>query len=244
MAREEQLEENQMWNTPAPGELGSAWRHHSFTLVELLVVIAVIAILAGLLLPALKTAKETAKQSLCQSNMRQDHIALLNYCDDYGDFIPPGSVHPTATEVLYWTDLLKPYLGDHTPVLGVDPMACFHNWGTVPKVLTCPCEPDVTNAWNGIGINNYALTTGLWATNLVRYCRVRKPSQLILYGDAASVQGGVEMGACGLNGGSVTSWRHSGKSNFIYCDGHQEPSKYRTFGWLQYPMYEWPLPSL
>jgi prepilin-type processing-associated H-X9-DG protein len=209
----------------------------------LLVVIAIIAILAAMLLPALKTAKDLAQQAICQSNMRQVHLGLFNYTDDYNSYIPPTRVLLTATEVIYWTDLLKTYLGDRTPVLGVDDSAWFHNWGPVPKVLTCPCQQDVTNAWNGIGLNNYALTTSLWTTNWVQIHRVRQPSKLIMFGDAFSVQGGKVMGANSLNGGALVSWRHGGKSNFFYCDGHQEPTKIQVFDWLKYPMFEWPLSS-
>ena len=215
-----------------------------FTLIELLLVIAIIAILAAMLLPALKAAKDMAQQSLCQSNMRQDYLGMLNYNDDYNGYIPPTSVQLTGTEVLYWTDLLKPYLGSSTPILGFDNITWFHNWGPVPKVLTCPCQPNVTNAWSGIGINNYALTPSLWPTNGVRMQRIRQPSKLILFGDAFWIEGTTEMGNSVLNGGGTVSWRHGGKSNFFYCDGHQDPSHARTFDWVQYPMYEWPLPSL
>ena len=52
-------------------------------MVELLVVIAVIAILAGLLLPALARAKMTARAAVCKSNMRQIQVAYVLYQDDH-----------------------------------------------------------------------------------------------------------------------------------------------------------------
>lgn len=60
-----------------------------FTLVELLVVIAVIALLAAVLLPALIQAKALGKSAGCKSNLRQQGLALQMYVDDYGTY--PGN---------------------------------------------------------------------------------------------------------------------------------------------------------
>ncbi len=64
-----------------------------FTLIELLVVISILAILAGLLLPALAKAKEQGRSAACRSNMRQIVIGMLLYVDDDRDYLPwPGDV--------------------------------------------------------------------------------------------------------------------------------------------------------
>ncbi|MBL9128445.1 MAG: prepilin-type N-terminal cleavage/methylation domain-containing protein [Verrucomicrobiales bacterium] len=65
--------------------------HRGFTLVELLVVIAVIAILASLLLPALAGAKAKAGQIACLNNYRQLQICWLLYIDDFSDNLPPNA---------------------------------------------------------------------------------------------------------------------------------------------------------
>ena len=59
-----------------------------FTLIELLVVIAIIAILAAMLLPALNKARETAKSSTCQGNLKNIGMAVIFYQDMFDDFIP------------------------------------------------------------------------------------------------------------------------------------------------------------
>ena len=80
-------------------------RRRGFTLVELLVVIAVIAILASLLLPALAGAKSRAHTVTCVNNLRQIGIASAMYVDDHEESQLPASQHTGKS----WVATLAPY---------------------------------------------------------------------------------------------------------------------------------------
>jgi prepilin-type N-terminal cleavage/methylation domain-containing protein/prepilin-type processing-associated H-X9-DG protein len=64
-----------------------------FTLIELLVVIAIIAILAAILFPVFAKAREKARQSSCQSNLRQICLGMLQYVDDYDGSGPKAGTY-------------------------------------------------------------------------------------------------------------------------------------------------------
>lgn len=130
-----------------------------FTLTELLVVIAVLALLAAFLFPAFARARETARQTVCISNMHQITCGILMYAQDWDDRCPlyyatlsavtPGNRNPGHSLVdeppyQYWTELVSSYIQTQRS----------HNLNTASRVFFCPDAPDDAAALTRYGLSN------------------------------------------------------------------------------------------
>ncbi len=129
-----------------------------FTLVELLVVVAIIAILVSLLLPALQQATEAARRVQCLSQQRQLHLAATTYGIDSDGFLPARS----GTLLQDWSDLYG--------MTGL--FSCFR-LGYVessPTLLICPSKSRPVR-WIGVrpDLNNRWWDNRLWNSGLSAY---------------------------------------------------------------------------
>jgi len=86
-----------------------SFRKKHFSLIEILVVVAIIGILASLLLPSLSNARKSAQLASCKSQIKQINIALYNYLDDNDQYFIPQRRYNTS--LIIWDDDLFDYLG-------------------------------------------------------------------------------------------------------------------------------------
>lgn len=150
-------------------------RINGFTLIELLVVIAIIAVLIALLLPAIQQAREAARRSQCQNNLKQIGIALQTYHETHMIFPPGGSRNKrtAANNFDDWTNwsgqsMLLPYLDqmavydainfDWAPVGDGATSDVINSTARERKLAAflCPSDPNSGNN----AINNYHLSYG------------------------------------------------------------------------------------
>jgi prepilin-type N-terminal cleavage/methylation domain-containing protein/prepilin-type processing-associated H-X9-DG protein len=182
-----------------------------FTLIELLVVTAITGVLAGLLLPALISAREKASAASCLSNLRQIGSALKLYSADYGGI--NAGIKPYTGEPVYWMTLIQPYLAND-------------------EVFRCRSGPEVFDGYSGLnlgyGMNTYNFHSDrarcFWYGE-VRDTSVRFSSQLVWVADCRPKVGSVGCYQVG-SGSSFTQpvpfvdYRHSDGFNALFYDGH------------------------
>jgi prepilin-type N-terminal cleavage/methylation domain-containing protein/prepilin-type processing-associated H-X9-DG protein len=115
-----------------------------FTLIELLVVITVIVLLAALLMPVLRSAREAGRRAVCMGHLRQMQLAWQTYAEDHGGFIVLGS----AFQFLHSEAMGKPWLTDFplgTPQNLAEAEAWMRTGALAPyvgdvKVYRCPSQ--------------------------------------------------------------------------------------------------------
>ena len=207
----------------------------AFTLIELLLVIAIIAILAALLLPALNRSKEMAKSLSCINNLKQQGFVFYCYSDDYNGNLP--LFYTPSNTGTHWPATLLRYSSPDIGNLFLCP--AMPVYGTFQQDAKKTAESDPTNA--AFKYTQYGFNRGLAEMNgtslqAKKFSRVRNSASTILLADDYTVsymsrgyyllmQYYWTTGSFGL-----LDARHSGSVNVLWVDGHAQSEKVKVAG--------------
>jgi prepilin-type processing-associated H-X9-DG protein len=189
----------------------------------LLVVIAIIAVLAGLLLPALARARQSARSIQCLGQMRQLGLAVNFYADENGDEFPRSQHSAFTHRQLTWGRALAPQLGSDTAT-----------WTNLLRaVYRCPTDRR-TNGWSyGLNVyfelgpdDDYVGKPQTWR----RLGTVPRPSATVLFAENASGADHImpNFWIAPPDAVDVASRRHGRGANYTFVDGHAESRPFET----------------
>ncbi|SPE50065.1 putative Prepilin-type N-terminal cleavage/methylation domain-containing protein [Verrucomicrobia bacterium] len=215
---------------------------HAFTLVELLVSVAILALLAALLLPSLTRGKVAAWRAECSSNLRQLGLATQLYWDDNHGRCFAWSDGPTNGGQLYWFGWLG---GGSEGQRQFDlSTGALYSYLAGSGVRLCPAlnyalaqfKLKADGAVAGFGYNLYLSPTNVLIPAGIE--RISQPAQLTLFADAAQIND--FQAPASHSNPMIEEWyyvnyssnisastyypnghfRHSQRANVGFCDGH------------------------
>ena len=216
--------------TPLKSPLSATKNSKSaFTLIELLVVIAIIAILAAILFPVFARARENARRSSCQSNLKQIGLGVLQYAQDYDERMPS-----TRINNLNWEVNIQPYVKSYQL------FACPSNTRNTVPMQYSGGNPTVVSYMpsreNGLGAGSNGGAIGNQDTAGPALADFPFVSQTLMVTDSNTnntdfrvtneswLVGGSNVGDNGT-GNTALFVGHLGTMNVLFADGHVKAMK-------------------
>ena len=215
-------------NAPTAGHIPKG-----FTLIEILVVIAIIAILAAMLFPVFARARESARKTSCQSNLKQIGLAALQYSQDYDEKVMPlGYIYGGKT--YYWW-------GSWNGVMLDKSASMLQPYMKNTQIQACPSFDNVDRT--ALGLTGYAYNDAYlhpsWfgGKSSVSLAAIEDVARTAFMADSARidfVDGKTLQANTFLTPPSQTypalHGRHNGTANVLWADGHVKAvqPKYRA----------------
>ena len=190
----------------------------AFTLIELLVVISIIALLIGILLPALTAARQSARDIQCKSNLRQLGVGLYAYANEFDYYWPPGNDDAGNR----WSQhTLFPYL---LPNINNGFGTYEHIVGTI---FHCP-NGELTDTVPGqridesYGMNRRLNFDVLPGTAGQKYKAYKRPDLIVSPGETMTVidSANIDVGNADVPDIIASSIRHDSRTNLLWADSH------------------------
>ena len=208
----------------------------SFTLLELLIVIAILAILAGLLLPALGAARNKARSIECLGNLRQNALAMQMYSMDFGGHVVTYT-KDSSKATIPWTMIL--FEGKYVPGTSYLKTKTFLCPALPPEGFVDPYRTYGSLRFNDMweadyfenekGWGNFCLRDVAMATQEFYYLpqKLKKPSQALHFADTLYISPGNLGDGVGFYymplmviANATLSVHHDRKANIAFFDGH------------------------
>ena len=191
----------------------------NFTLLELLIVIAIIMILSSLMLPALSKVREKSRAISCTSNLKQLGTAFMMYVNDNNDFTPTVQSMYNGSLTTNWPCAIYSELGKNTKVFHCPSLLTGISRSYVSDSdITFTIKPPVYMSY---GVNQNAL--GLKPPDNIKFSRIKSLSELALI--LETIEGQVYFTQSNAN---LWEYRHNNAMNVLYAGGNVGTKKRNT----------------
>ena len=215
----------------------------AFTLVELLIVVAIVLLLLGMLLPGLGQARQKTRSTMCLSNLRQMALASHSYVNTHQGYFPIAYYTESKPKVMTSSAWDFTTIRDwNTGATRVVP-GLLWDGSTDPEIHQCPSFEGghnwLADPFTGYNYNTSYIGHGQCETipAPVRLIAVGCPNACALFGDGQYSAGANKfMRAPWRNPGDAQfsgrfsgtqGYRHLGQTNVAFCDGHAETRRQR-----------------